>query len=184
VWAAAEACAADEGKPASTPDLVRSVTLIGPFVHDTPTSALMKLMMWLVMKNPLNVASWISYYRTLFPSRKPDDFDDYLSELRRSLRQRGRMNGAYRYGAASLAESDRRLGILSMPVLVVMGTADPDFPDPAAEARQTADETGGELHMIEGAGHYPQTEFPDQTNPLIVDFIKRAGQIGRRATAD
>jgi len=28
--------------------------------------------------------------------------------------------------------------------------------------------------MMPRAGHYPQTEMPDRTNPIIVDFLKRA----------
>jgi hypothetical protein len=55
-----------------------------------------------------------------------------------------------------------------------MGTKDPDFPDPQSEARRIADETGGELLMVEGAGHYPQTEMSDKTNPAIVDFIRNS----------
>ncbi len=54
-----------------------------------------------------------------------------------------------------------------------MGTKDPDFPDPVAEANTIAERTGGTAALIEGAGHYPQTEMPDKTIPVILDFLKR-----------
>jgi pimeloyl-ACP methyl ester carboxylesterase len=162
VWAAAE-----------RPDKVRSVVLIGPFVHADKTPFLMKTMFWLLMHNPWRVRSWTGYYRSLFPSRKPDDFEDYLARLAGSLRGEGRIEAAYQFGRADLEEADARLRQLSMPVLVVMGTNDPDFADPATEAQRTARESGGEVRMIDGAGHYPQTEMPEAANPAIVEFIKR-----------
>ena len=54
-----------------------------------------------------------------------------------------------------------------------MGTKDPDFPDPAGEGAFIASQTGGTLSLIDGAGHYPQTEMPDQTGPIILDFLKQ-----------
>lgn len=51
---------------------------------------------------------------------------------------------------------------------------DPDF-DPRAEGEYIAGQTGGELALIEGAGHYPQTEMPEKTAPLVIDFLRRAG---------
>ena len=47
------------------------------------------------------------------------------------------------------------------PTLVVMGTRDPDFDDPASEAATMAGLVGGTTAMIEGAGHYPHAEMPD-----------------------
>jgi pimeloyl-ACP methyl ester carboxylesterase len=54
-----------------------------------------------------------------------------------------------------------------------MGTKDPDWPDPVAEAQFIVEALSGELALIEGAGHYPQTEMPDQTAPAILDFLSR-----------
>ena len=54
-----------------------------------------------------------------------------------------------------------------------MGTKDPDFRDPAAEARFVADATGGEVLLVEGAGHYPHAEMPDQVVPATVALLRR-----------
>ena len=59
------------------------------------------------------------------------------------------------------------------PVLVVMGTKDPDFPDQEAEARMIADRLGGRVVMIPEAGHYPQSEFPELTTPVVVRFARQ-----------
>jgi RimJ/RimL family protein N-acetyltransferase len=56
---------------------------------------------------------------------------------------------------------------------VIIGTKDPDFPDPVAEGKIVAEQTGGTLALVEGAGHYPQTEMPEKTTPIVVDFLKR-----------
>ncbi len=47
-----------------------------------------------------------------------------------------------------------------------MGTADPDFPDPAAEADWiVAHLAHAERLLVDGAGHYPQAEEPETVNP-------------------
>jgi pimeloyl-ACP methyl ester carboxylesterase len=62
---------------------------------------------------------------------------------------------------------------VNAPTLVVMGEKDPDFPDPAIEARWIADHLHGEILMVPGAGHYPQAEFPELVSPAVVEFGRR-----------
>jgi pimeloyl-ACP methyl ester carboxylesterase len=61
------------------------------------------------------------------------------------------------------------------PALVIMGSKDPDFPDPTAEARFTAEHLGGpaEVVMVEGVGHYPQAEAVDEVAPAIAGFVAK-----------
>jgi pimeloyl-ACP methyl ester carboxylesterase len=54
-----------------------------------------------------------------------------------------------------------------------MGERDPDFPDPAAEARLIAGRLDGEVVMVPGAGHYPQAEYPEVVTPAVVGFLAR-----------
>lgn len=51
-----------------------------------------------------------------------------------------------------------------------MGTQDPDWQDPIAEAEFIQGKLSAELVLLEGAGHYPQTEMPDKTAPVIIEF--------------
>lgn len=53
-----------------------------------------------------------------------------------------------------------------------MGTKDPDFPDPIAEGKFVAEQIGGTLATVEGAGHYPQAEMPEKTTSSVIEFLK------------
>jgi pimeloyl-ACP methyl ester carboxylesterase len=56
-----------------------------------------------------------------------------------------------------------------------MGTLDPDWADPHAEGTAIVDALPsglGRLEMIEGAGHYPHDQFPDQVVSLILGFLR------------
>jgi pimeloyl-ACP methyl ester carboxylesterase len=162
VWAAVE-----------RPDQIRSLVLISPFVRTAKINPIMLALFWLMMNNPWRVRTWAMYYGTLFPSQKPADFQDYLKQLRKNLAERGRFNAVKRLGSSSRQPSAERLKRVKAPTIVIMGTKDPDFPDPAAEGRIIADQTGGKLALIEGAGHYPQTEMPENTTQIVIDFLKR-----------
>jgi len=65
-------------------------------------------------------------------------------------------------------------------VLVVMGSRDPDFADAAAEARLVAERLHGELVLVEGAGHYPHAEVPDEVGPRIAAFLRAAAGLEQR----
>lgn len=162
VWAAAE-----------RPSAIRSLTLIGAFVRDAETNLFMKAAVWLMMNNPWRVKTWIMFYRSLYPSRKPADFEQYLADLAANLAEPGRFAANKALGESSRRPSEERLPQVQASVLAVMGTKDPDFPDPAAEAAYIAEQTNGRFTLIDGAGHYPQTEMPEVTAFAILDFLAK-----------
>jgi pimeloyl-ACP methyl ester carboxylesterase len=59
------------------------------------------------------------------------------------------------------------------PALVVMGERDPDFRDPAGEARWLSEWLTAEVVMVPGAGHYPQAEYPEIVGPPVLAFVSR-----------
>jgi pimeloyl-ACP methyl ester carboxylesterase len=63
----------------------------------------------------------------------------------------------------------------------MMGSQDPDFDNPATEAKWVADHLHGKKLMIAGAGHYPHVEYPDIAGAAIVAFIEevRVGEARR-----
>lgn len=160
VWAAAD-----------HPEAIRGLVLIGPFVRDHDTGPMQKIAMAVLFSGPWRVRAWAWYYGTLFPTHKPADFAPYLATLRANLAQPGRFEAVKAMMARSDAEVEARLSRVKAPSRVVMGSKDPDFPDPVAEARFIADRLGGEYRMIEGAGHYPQTEMPDETAAELLRFL-------------
>ncbi len=159
VWAAAEA-----------PDLVARLVLMGAFVRGESTAA-NRLLYSLLFSRPWGPALWQRYYRSLYPTHKPADLDAYTQKLRTNLAQPGRMEALQKMMVASKAASEQRLALVKAPVMVLMGTKDPDFKDPASEGRWVADSLRGSLHMLEGAGHYPHAEMPALAAPLILAFL-------------
>lgn len=163
VWAATQA-----------PERVASVTLIGPFVRDLPVPAIQAALLRVAMRRPWGVRFWTWWFGTkLFPGATPDDHDDHVAALRQNLSQPGRLEAAAAMGRTTCADIDPRLDVMAVPTLVVMGTADPDFPDPEAEARTIAERVAGEVTMVEGSGHYPQVDAPGITGPAIIAFLAK-----------
>ncbi len=152
------------------------LVLIGPFVHAVPPESWVKGLMQTAMikvafVGPWAPAAWGSYFASLFPTAKPADFDTYRKALIANLSEPGRMAAVKAMINGGHDDVERRLGEVHAPALVVMGTQDPDFPDPAKEANVVADLLHGEVRLIDGAGHYPHAEMPDATVPAILDFL-------------
>ncbi len=167
VWAAVEA-----------PEWVRSLVLIDPGSRGE-TEGAYRLMLKVLFARPWGPKVWQMYYAHLFPTRKPADFEAYAARLEQNLSEPGRMEALCQMMIASKAESEKRLPRVTTPTLVVMGTRDPDFKDPQAEASWVAGQTHATVEMIEGAGHYPQTEMADITAEKILDFLKKQAQEAR-----
>ncbi len=151
VWAAAE-----------RPDRVARLVLVGPFVRDVPVSLGLRAMLWLLMRRPWGPAAWGRYYASLYPASKPPDLGAYIDSLVANLKEAGRFEALASMMKTPKGPCEARLGEVRARSLVVMGTRDPDFPDPRAEARLVAERIGGEVEMIEEAGHYPQAEQPER----------------------
>jgi pimeloyl-ACP methyl ester carboxylesterase len=161
VWAAAEA-----------PQRVSALALIDPFVRSVPNRAL-DLMVSIMFARPWGAAAWLMYYAHLYPTRKPPDVSAYGAALRKNLAEPGRLEALHGMLAASKAASEERLPRVKAPTLVLMGSKDPDFKDPAAEAQWVAQSLHGRVEMIQDAGHYPHAEMPEQVGATILSFIKK-----------
>jgi len=113
----------------------------------------------------------------LYPTQKPPDFDQYCHKLRLNLAEPGRIEALTRMILASKAASEQRLPRVTAPVLVIMGSKDPDFKgevfkDPESEAGWVANSLRGTAQMIKDAGHYPHAEMPEVTGPIILRFLQ------------
>ncbi len=172
VWAAAEA-----------PELVRAMALIGPAVHGDVRWPF-RLLLAVLFARPWGPSAWVRYYTTLFPTRKPADWNAYTAGLRRNLAQRGRLEALHQMMIVPKAASESRLARVTAPALVLMGSKDPDFKSPEAEAKWVASQVKGDCQMIAGAGHYPFTDMPEITGPKILAFLNQLQpEISRGAAA-
>jgi pimeloyl-ACP methyl ester carboxylesterase len=161
VWAAAE-----------RPDLIRGLVLVGPFVRPGTTPPALAALMRVLLGGPWGVRFWGWWYGQLYRSRRPDDFAAYRAALVANLRESGRFDAVRRLMARDDREVHARLGRVAAPTLVVMGSRDPDFPDPQAEATAVATALRGDVHMVPGAGHYPHVERPEATAPAVLAFAE------------
>jgi pimeloyl-ACP methyl ester carboxylesterase len=156
---------------AQTPSQVARLVLIGAFVRDPKTSAMQRLLLKVLLGGPWKVAAWMTYFATLFKGGTPSDTLAYRARLRANLREPGRYSALQAMLKESRAPIEAKLGQVKAPTLVLMGQADPDFPDPAAEADFIARALHGGVMLIAGAGHYPQAEVPDVTAAAVLKFL-------------
>lgn len=155
------------------PAQVRGVALLGPIVRDGQPSWWAKLAVAAGFGGPWRVAFWMAYWNSLFPSRKPADHEQAKAALAANLKEPGRMDALRTMVGLSKADTEAMLPHSRVPALVVMGTRDPDFPDATAEAHWLGQVLGVDPLLVEGAGHYPHLEMPDQVAPALVDFLAR-----------
>ncbi|MGI5177560.1 alpha/beta fold hydrolase [Dactylosporangium sp. CA-152071] len=160
VWAAAEA-----------PSLFRAIVLCAPFARVMPApNPVMRLAIAAVGRfRPL----WMLYWSSLFKTRKPANHKAERAALSASLAEPGRMAALRAMFAADVSVCEARMGEVRTAALVLMGTKDPDFPDPAAEAALVASRIGATVTMIDGAGHYPHSEFPAEIASAVLAFLNQ-----------
>jgi pimeloyl-ACP methyl ester carboxylesterase len=156
---------------AERPELVSALVLIGPFVRNVPTGFGAKLGFRLALVKPWGPMAWNAWYARLHPGRRPADLDEHRAEIMESLDRRGHWRAFVKTTHTSHAPAEARLEEVHTPTLVVMGDADPDFKDPAAEARHVAERLDGEVVIVPGAGHYPQFQYPEVVNPAVLGFL-------------
>ncbi len=164
-WAASEA-----------PETVAKLVLIGPFVRKVEPQSWWQgftqmVMIKVAFAGPWATSAWSAYFDSLYPTNKPADYAAYKQKLIANLSEPGRMAAVKAMIDPPGDDPAADLKSIHVPTLVVMGTKDPDFPDPASEAAAVAKLLDGTVDMIDGAGHYPHAEMPDVTNPAILAFI-------------
>jgi pimeloyl-ACP methyl ester carboxylesterase len=162
VWAAAEA-----------PDVIAGIVLVDAFVRAVPSfkNSVFNVLSHLLFAGPWGAGIWVRFYGSLYPTRQPDDFEAYKDALLSHLQEPGRLAALRGQLFASKAPSEERLARVHVPALILFGTRDPDFADPGAEARWIAGQVGGEVQMIDGAGHYPHAEMPAEALTAISPFL-------------
>jgi pimeloyl-ACP methyl ester carboxylesterase len=169
---------------AMEPELVSGIVEINPFtrVQKTDLGALLRnrryrrgtvRMGGVVIFRSLRL--WMSYLDVAYPT-KPADHAEYMTALRAKLTEPGRMAEFLKTLKTTPADAEAQLPGIRCPALIIMGTEDCDFADPRAEGDAIAAAMPAGLStvaMIEGAGHYPHTQYPDQTAALVIPFLAK-----------
>ncbi|MFB9850798.1 alpha/beta fold hydrolase [Micromonospora andamanensis] len=154
------------------PDLVNGIVLVGAFVGQPKLNPFMRLAQHLVLRSPRLFGL---FHRTLFPVHRPADDAEFRRQLVAALRRPGRMAPLRGVIHQVQPHWSARAPQVRQPVLVLMGTKDPDFPDPGAEARAARRLFPvAEARMITEAGHYPHADRPEATASELVNFLAAA----------
>ncbi|MGL5862056.1 MAG: alpha/beta fold hydrolase [Phycicoccus sp.] len=152
------------------PDLVDRLVLVGPFVRDHG-SAFSRLLLRAALVPAWAARSWAGYLPRLYAGRRPDDLDAHVDAVTASLRRPGYAAAFSRTARTRHALAEAALPSVRARVLVVMGALDPDFPEPADEAAWIADRLGGDVLLVDEAGHYPAAQRPDVVVPRVLRFL-------------
>ena len=169
---------------ATRPDLVAGVVEVNPFTRKVHYSlgGLLRVRRYrrcLFLLGGTQVfrslGLWLRYLNLAYPA-KPADYPGYMTALAAKLREPGRMAEFMKTFKSTPADAEAQLPNVRCPALVIMGTLDPDFADPRAvgDAIGRAISPGlGEVATVDGAGHYPHAQSPDEVAALVIPFLKQ-----------
>ena len=169
---------------AMEPELVSGIVEINPFTRVTKTDLGALLRNRLYRRGTVRMGGvvifhslrlWMSYLNVAYPT-KPADYADYMAALRAKMTESGRMAEFLKTLKTTPADAEAKLPAIRCPALIIMGTEDCDFADPRAEGEAIAAAMPaglGTVAMIEGAGHYPHAQYPDQTAALVSPFVAK-----------
>jgi len=168
---------------AQAPDLVTGIVELAPFtrkqtlrLRDLRVARHRTAMLRLLMAGALGSATWWQrYLEVAYPGRRPADWEEQLRRIEAELAEPGRMQALRSMGRSAPVDAGAHLGRVRCPALVVEGSLDPDWADPRAEGEAivAAMPPGlATLAVVEGAGHYPHTQFPEETLALLLAFLE------------
>ncbi|MGZ5406015.1 MAG: alpha/beta fold hydrolase [Nocardioides sp.] len=169
---------------ATAPDLITGLVELAPFTRkqSIPLGGLLRVKRYrtgslLLMRTALlgSLPSWKKYLDLAIPT-KPADWDAELARIETTLHQPGRMKALRAMCQSNPKDAGVQLAHVACPVLVVEGSLDPDWADPRAEGEKIIADLPrglGELAVIEGAGHYPHVQNPDEVLALTLPILTR-----------
>ena len=165
------------------PDLVKGVVELAPFTRkqSPDLGGLLRVGRYrastvLIARAILgSVPAWLKYLDLAYPT-KPADWAAERARIDAKLREPGRMGVLQTMLKSSPSDAGEQLAHVRCPVLVVEGSADPDWADPRAEGQRILADLPaglGELAVIDGAGHYAHAQDPDRVLALASPFLAR-----------
>jgi pimeloyl-ACP methyl ester carboxylesterase len=154
---------------AQRPAEVLGLALVGPFVRNPPGGRLSAWAFRLALLRPWGRAAFMSFYPRWTPGVRPEGYDEHTAAVAANLRRPGHWRAFVRTTRTSHAAAEASIPGVSAPAVVVMGTDDVDWEDPAAEASWLGEALGAEVVLAPGVGHYPQAQVPG----VVADAVDR-----------
>jgi pimeloyl-ACP methyl ester carboxylesterase len=158
---------------ATSSDAIRGLVAISAHMEadDSIRSRLQRWSVLALLRGRLAAPVWDRLYRSWYKASAPDDLDIELAAMRRMLSRPEGRRAVRETLVAGREGVAQRMDSFDLPALVVFGSADDHFTDPADEARRLGETLGAPVLMVEGAGHYPHVEQPETVAGAVVDFL-------------
>ncbi|MEI4274176.1 alpha/beta hydrolase [Klenkia sp. LSe6-5] len=167
---------------AQAPELVTALVELAPFTRkqaislkDLRSARFRRGMRHLLGAGMLGrIDSWRKYLDVAYPGAKPADWTERLDHVEAKLREPGRMAALKKMGTTPATDAGAALPGVRCPMLVVQGSLDPDWAAPQAEGEAIVAELPaglGRLAVIEGTGHYPHHQVPDEVAAVVLPFL-------------
>jgi pimeloyl-ACP methyl ester carboxylesterase len=170
---------------ATAPDVITGVIELAPFTRaqSFPIGGLLRVKRYRTGTIRLtrvilmgSLSSWKKYLDLAYPT-KPADWDDELARIDAKLSEPGRMKALQAMTKSKPTDAGAQLANVRCPVLVIEGGADPDWADPRAEGERIIADLPdglGELVVLDGVGHYPHAQAPNEVLALALPLLAKA----------
>jgi len=169
---------------ATAPDVITGLIELAPFTRtqSMDLGGLLRTkgfragytqMAWIMVLGSL--PAWKKYLDVAMPVR-PADWNGELARIGAKMSEPGRMKALQAMCKSNPGDAGAQLGHVTCPVLVIEGSADPDWADPRAEGERIIADLPpglGELVVLDGVGHYPHAQAPDEVLALALPFLAK-----------
>jgi pimeloyl-ACP methyl ester carboxylesterase len=163
---------------ANYPDRVKDLVLIAPMINSIKNDTNFQLMRIPVLGEFLTrlIAVKVMSDRAAQLMQKSPKAAEYAKQFKDQTQFKG-FEKASLAAARSDAWADytadyEKVGKQERKILLIWGTADNDITPQMVQAMQKAF-PNVQFKQLDGIGHDPQVEVPDQVNSLILDFLKQ-----------
>jgi len=164
---------------ADHPHRIAAIVTLGGFFRDMPKDTYFRPISHLLFNRLWGQPVWVSAFKSFFVS-PPPDLPDYTAAMKAKMLS----NCAHAGIIGTLVRATKehawaKIGTVKAPVLLVMGSRDPDFEDPVQETNFVASHLSNsrlvEITMVDEAGHYPHVEAPDKVARATLAFLDKVG---------
>jgi pimeloyl-ACP methyl ester carboxylesterase len=169
---------------ATAPDVIAGVIELAPFTRKQSVAlgGLLRVKRYRTGSTRLgmvlalgSLSAWKKYLDLAYPT-KPADWGGELGRIEATMSEPGRMKALQAMCRTAPTDAGAQLPNVTCPVLIVVGSLDPDWADPRAEGEKIVADLPaglGELVVVDGAGHYPHAQTPEQVIALALPFLAR-----------
>ena len=160
---------------ADHPERFSAVVTLGGFFRDMPKDSFFRPISHLLFNRLWGQPVWVSSFKGFF-AKPPSDLPEYAEAIKRKMLS----NCAHadiigQMIRATKEHSWAKISTVHVPVLLVMGSRDPDFEDPVKETEFVASHLTKsprvDKAMIAEAGHYPHVEAPEVVARAVLTFL-------------